>query len=47
MRRDAAMLEAQAPDAGPSLRLYTWSPPAVSLGHMQRAEELLDLEACR
>lgn len=47
MRRDAELLQGQRHDGDPTLRLYTWSPPAVSLGHMQRAEELLDLEACR
>lgn len=47
MRRDAALLAAAAEDATVVLRLYTWNPPAVSLGHMQRAAEVLDLAACR
>jgi lipoate-protein ligase A len=47
MRRDGELLRSQARDAPPVLRLYTWSPPAVSFGHMQRAADLLDLEACR
>jgi lipoate-protein ligase A len=47
MRRDAELLALQAADAGPTLRLYSWSPPAVSLGHMQEPAALLDLEACR
>ncbi|UCE01793.1 MAG: lipoate--protein ligase family protein [Candidatus Latescibacterota bacterium] len=46
MRHDALLLESQR-DMSVTLRLYTWEPPAISLGHMQRAEELLDLEACR
>jgi lipoate-protein ligase A len=47
MRRDAALLAAQRPGDAPVLRLYSWSPPAVSLGYMQRAAEVLDLAACR
>jgi lipoate-protein ligase A len=47
MRRDAELLQAHSPGDGPTLRLYTWSPPCVSLGHMQRAEDLLDADACR
>lgn len=35
MQRDAAMLAAQRPADGPVLRLYRWSPPAVSLGYHQ------------
>lgn len=46
MRRDAALL-ATAPPGAVVLRLYTWSPPAVSIGYMQRAAALLDLGACR
>lgn len=47
MRRDAELLAAQAPGQAPVLRLYTWSPPAVSLGHMQSPVSLLDLAACQ
>jgi len=32
---------------GPTLHIYQWSPQAVSLGRMQKAEASLDLEACR
>jgi len=46
MARDGALLAAQAPGEPPLLRLYSWSPPAVSLGHMQCAEQILDLDAC-
>ena len=28
------------------LRLYSWSRPTVSLGYMQKAEDVLDLRAC-
>lgn len=37
MARDAALLAAQRPDGEPLLRLYRWSPPAVSLGYNQDA----------
>jgi lipoate-protein ligase A len=47
MQRDTALLAAHSPDAAPVLRLYSWTPPAVSVGWMQRSEALLDLEACR
>lgn len=48
MALDEAMLEAHlAGDTSPTLRVYTWRPPAVSLGRFQRAKESIDLEACR
>ena len=47
MRRDAALLENCPPHVLGVLRLYTWARPSISLGHMQRAEDLLDLQACR
>lgn len=31
----------------PTLRVYAWEPPTVSIGHSQRASTELDLEACR
>ena len=31
----------------PTLRVYAWAPPTVSIGHSQRASAELDLEACR
>jgi len=34
-------------DSPPILRLYRWSPPAVSLGYFQDQEEVVDLKACR
>lgn len=47
MQRDAAELAAMQPGDAPRLTLYSWSPPAVSLGFMQNAANLLDLAACR
>jgi len=46
MRRDADQLAAMQPGDAPRLTLYSWSPPAVSLGFMQNAASLLDLDAC-
>lgn len=39
------MLHAQG-QAPPTLRLYQWQPPAISLGLLQKRHDL-DLEACR
>lgn len=33
--------------APPTLRLYAWSPPCVTVGYFQSLEEEVDLEACR
>jgi lipoate-protein ligase A len=47
MARDEALLAAAAEgQAVPTLRFYTWSPPAVSLGHFQAADAI-DLEYAR
>ena len=47
MARDEAM-GAQAAATGRALvRLYRWSPPAVSIGHHQSPEEACDPAACR
>lgn len=43
MACDEALLEAAAAGADPVLRFYTWSPPAVSLGHFQNPDGV-DLE---
>ena len=48
MAVDEAVLEAVA--AGrqpPTLRLYRWEPPAVSIGYFQILEQALDEAACR
>jgi len=48
MAIDEAILRARADGAvPPTLRLYTWRPPAVSLGRFQELDERIDLEAIR
>lgn len=48
MQRDLEILEEVASGAAPpTLRLYSWSPPALSLGRFQRVERVADVEACR
>lgn len=34
-------------EAPSTLRLYSWQPPAFSLGCFQKVEEVLDIERCR
>ncbi len=40
------LARAQAGEAMPVLRLYTWDPPAVSLGRFQKIENSVDTGAC-
>jgi lipoyl(octanoyl) transferase len=48
MALDEVLLErVSRGESGPLLRLYTWSPPCVSLGYGQRAEREVDVERCR
>lgn len=48
MAIDEALLRSFDPAVSPPvLRLYGWSPPALSLGRFQKADEVLDLERCR
>jgi lipoate-protein ligase A len=48
MAQDEALLACFDPDRSrPILRLYGWSPPAISLGRFQTAEEVLDLSRCK
>ncbi|MEI6824266.1 MAG: lipoate--protein ligase family protein [Desulfuromonadales bacterium] len=48
MAIDEALLRSFKPAVSlPVLRLYGWSPPALSLGRYQKAAEILDLERCR
>ncbi len=48
MAMDEELLaRAQAGEAMPVLRLYTWSPPAVSLGRFQDIETAVNVDACR
>ena len=47
MARDVAILEAVAADASPpTVRLYDWDPPCLTLGKHQRLDAV-DLEFCR
>lgn len=45
MRRDAAMLADAAAGAPPSLRLYRWTEPTLTVGHSQRPERVCDPRA--
>ena len=47
MARDAAMLPAAVAGAPPTLRLYRWARPTLSLGHAQTAERDCDPAALR
>ncbi len=48
MAIDEALLRSFDPVSSPPvLRLYGWSPPALSLGRFQRADQVLDLSRCR
>ena len=48
MAVDEAILRAYAQGlCPPTLRFYTWDPPAVSCGRFQAIEREIDLEACR
>lgn len=48
MDRDIEIMEEVATgECPPTLRLYRWSPPAVSLGYFQDEREVVDIEACR
>ncbi len=46
MRRDAELLESHRPGDAPILRMYRWSPPAISIGYHQD-ESGFDHEAAR
>ncbi len=48
MDRDLELLhQVKAGYSTPVFRLYTWSPPAVSLGRHQAREEVVDERECR
>lgn len=48
MAIDEALLRSFDPTTSlPILRLYGWSPPALSLGRFQKADQVLNLERCR
>jgi len=44
---EAIYLSCQRGAVPPTLRLYGWQPPAVSLGYFQKLESAVDLEECR
>ncbi len=46
MRRDAELLAACRPGDDPVLRIYRWSPPAVSIGWHQKISDF-DADACK
>ncbi len=41
------LARAQAGETTPTLRLYTWVPPTVSIGRFQKIGTAVDVEACR
>jgi lipoate---protein ligase len=48
MGMDEAVLDSVSTgEAPPTLRLYRWSPPCVTVGYFQGLEAEVDLEACR
>jgi lipoate-protein ligase A len=44
---EAIFLSCRQGTAPPTLRLYGWNPPAVSLGYFQKLESAVDVEECR
>ncbi len=44
---EALFLSAIGGQAPPTVRLYSWSRPTLSIGYRQNLEETCDLEACR
>ncbi len=44
MSRDLEMLSIANEKCAPVLRLYSWSEPTISLGKLQKADNILDLE---
>jgi lipoate-protein ligase A len=48
MAVDEAILEGVvAGESPPTVRVYAWEPPTVSIGRSQKPDDELDLEACR
>jgi len=48
MAIDRAVLVANSEEkVPPTIRFYTWSPPAISIGYFQSLAEEIDLEKCR
>ena len=44
---EAVFLSCQQEKSLPTIRLYGWTPPAVSLGYFQKAENAINFEACK
>lgn len=44
---EAVFKSCQEKKSPPTIRVYGWTPPAVSLGYFQKAESTVDLEACK
>ncbi|MDP6156387.1 MAG: lipoate--protein ligase family protein [Candidatus Thermoplasmatota archaeon] len=48
MALDETLLQEQCKkDSIPSIRLYRWKPPALSVGYLQRIRDEVDLDICR
>ena len=43
---EAIFTSCQQKKSPPTIRIYGWTPPAVSLGYFQKAENAVDLDAC-
>ena len=44
---EALFLSCHRDNTPPTLRLYSWNPPAVSIGYGQQTEQEVDPEKCR
>ena len=44
---EALFLSCQRKKSPPTIRIYGWIPPAVSLGYFQKAENAVDVAACK
>jgi len=44
---EAIFKNCQEKKSPPTIRIYGWTPPAVSLGYFQKAENAVDSEACK
>ena len=44
---EALLLSVVSGKASPTIHLYGWSPPALSLGHLQHARTEVDVKRCR
>jgi lipoate-protein ligase A len=48
MQRDLELMEqVSVGESPPTLRIYQWSPAAVSIGYFQDEQEVVDADACR